>query len=488
MISLCAFDVRRASAGIVFEYYPTERPAEADIAVPRVLDELEKTGQFVARTASVRAELGRLAPTPGLRDRNLTAQELLAEINIGLKAQYDLRNDQAIVQFAAAIEKGHANPALLVTAPKYRDAMLDALVGLATTYHRRNRGDDRLRGIEIMQEVIRSFPDRLVTLRQTYGPEPDALYKAALKLLQARGTGSLVVDVDDPNALIFVNEGDPQNATFRAKLPPGKYRVLVKLPTNNGRRFDVEVHADETAKLSVDWAIASSLTATTRWIGFAGVTGKAAVAFASQIAGQRHTTLVVITMEAYKGAPAVKASLYRTSDNQIVRAFLITLDVQVEAKATALARVIANGADTSPLVVNVGPFAKDADEPTPRSNPSTEPARRPTNWWFVGAGIAGAVALAGGGSALKFALDGRAAGDQLDRVCAVSCASDVAGALIDKQDRANRLAIVSGLIGGAALIGGVVLILIGGSGQDQDRALAILPQSNGLAAAYTWRF
>ncbi|MBA2541151.1 MAG: hypothetical protein H0V17_16035, partial [Deltaproteobacteria bacterium] len=304
-IALCLFDTpHRAIAGIVFEHHPNERPADADVMIPRLLEELEKTGAFIAKPASVRGELGLRAAVSGIRDRNLTAQDLLAEINIGLKAQYDLRNDQAIVQFVAAIEKGHANPALLVASSKYRDAMLDALVGLATTYHRRNRGDDRQRSLEVMQEVIRSFPDRMATLRQTHGPEPDTLYKAALKLLQARGTGSLVVDVDDPNVLIFVNEGDhPQNATFQARLPPGKYRVLVKHPTSNGRRYDIDVQPNETAKLSVDWAIATSLTATPRWVGFVGVTDKMAVAYASQLAGQRHAAMVLITIQGHLGTP-----------------------------------------------------------------------------------------------------------------------------------------------------------------------------------------
>ena len=471
-----------ARAGIVFEYHPHERPVDAEGAIRTLLDGLERSGKFVARPASVRAELGAIAPAPGIADRNLTAAELMAEINIGMKAQYDLRNDQAILQFAGAIENGHANPALLVSSSKYRDAMLDALVGLATTYYRRNKGDDRQRSFQVMGEVIRSFPDRLATLRQDYGPEPDALYRAALKPLQARGTGSLVVDVDDPNALIFVDEGDhPQNATFRANLPAGRYRVLIKTPASNGRRYDVDVRPNETTKLSVKWAIATALTASDRWVGFSGVSEDSAVAFARQLAEPKHGALVLVSAITWNGVPAMTATLYRTSDGHVVRAYLVTLDDHAETKATALADVIANGNKfDNPSVLNVAPHEQ---RPTPEPHPS---ATRSRTIWYVAAGTL-AAGLAGGGLAAKFASDGTAAGDELTRVCAVSCTSVQARALDDKQNGANRKAIVFGAFGGVALAGSVVVVWVALS-RGTASTIAIVPHPGGASASYAWRF
>jgi hypothetical protein len=95
--------------------------------------------------------------------------------------------------------------------------------------------------------------------------------------------------------------------------------------------------------------------------------------------------------------------------------------------------------------------------------------------------------LVGGGLALKFARDGSTAGDELDRVCAVSCTSAQARGLEDEQDLANRRAIISAVIGGVALAGGVVFVLIARSGGKQP-AVSVMPEPGGASAVYAWRF
>nr|MBA2540308.1 hypothetical protein [Deltaproteobacteria bacterium] len=188
------------------------------------------------------------------------------------------------------------------------------------------------------------------------------------------------------------------------------------------------------------------------------------------------------------GTPAVKATLFRTSDGRVIRSYLATLDAQVETKAVVLAGAIAKGAvSTSPLIVNVGEGQIDEAGSTARPSPSSDPAPRRTNRWFVAAGVAGACALAGGGLALVFSLQGRSAGDDLDRICAVSCTSEDARTLLDKQDSANRKAIVLGASGGVALAAGVVFFLVGRSGRN-DTPVTIAAHPGGLAAAYAWRF
>ncbi|MBX3158366.1 MAG: carboxypeptidase regulatory-like domain-containing protein [Deltaproteobacteria bacterium] len=463
-----------ARATVVFELYAQERDDRHAAAIQILLAELEAGGGFVAMPSAVRAKLGAPLPTPAISDPKLTASDLVAHINVGFRAYLDGRFDQAIPQLAAAVEEGHANPALLVASPKYRAAMLDALVGLAVSYHRRNKGDDRARSTQVLHEMIRSFPDRLAALRDDYGPEPDDLYVVAQKALQTRGTGNLVVDVDDPAAAIFVDEGEPQNATFKANVPPGKYRVLVTQPSGaGGRRFDVDVRAGETTRLSVQLAPAMAFTATERWIGFAGVSQDTAIAYARKVLeGSGERGVVFVTVTEWKGAPALKASVHRLDSGALVRARLTLLDGN-EERVRALATSLLPNIDPGPLVETLGPRGQEAAPGAQRSS------NRTRQIVALGGGVLAAVA---GGVAVKYGLDARSASDELARACSVTCPSEVALRLEDTHDRAIRRAIIAGSIGGALAVGATLLVLSSRSGPKRA-AVVVVPSAGGFAVS-----
>lgn len=494
-MALCLATAATARAGIVFEYYLHERPAALERAIATLRAELEEGGTLVARPAAVRALLGAaVVPAPAITDRGLSPANLMAQINVGYKAYLDGRIDQAIPQLTAAIELGHANPALLVAASKYRAAMLDAMVSLAASYHRRNQGDDRKRSVAVMHELIRSFPDKLASLRDAYGPEPDGIYKGALKALQAQGTGSLVVDVDSPDALIFVDESEhPQNATFKANLPPGAYRVLIKSPKGLGRRYDVEVKANETARLSVNWALATALTATDAWVGFTGMSEAVAVHHASALAAPRgHDRVVLVSEAQVGGARALRATIYRASDGTVERAHQILLDEDVDARVAALARVVRLGGpapdDVTSLGARTGPRAATETATADGTQPSAR-SRRP---WLLAAGIAAGTGLVAGGVALTFGLDARSASNELADVCATACTSEQALALEAERDDAQRVAVIAGVVGGIALVGGVVLWLVAPSASAASSAtgegVAVEFSARHGAVTYSWSY
>ncbi len=494
-IALCLATAATARAGIVLEFHLHERPAALAKPIATLRAALETGGDLVAQPAAVRALLGAaVVPAPAITDRGLSPANLLAQINVGYKAYLDGRIDQAIPQLTAAIELGHANPALLVAASKYRTAMLDAMVSLAASYHRRNQGDDRKRSVAVMHELIRSFPDKLTSLRDAYGPEPDGIYKGALKALQAQGTGSLVVDVDAPDALIFVDESEhPQNATFKANLPPGSYRVLIKNPKGLGRRYDVEVRANETARLSVTWALATALTATDVWVGFTGMPEAVAVHHASALARPRgHDRVVLVSGAQVGGALALRATVYRASDGTVERAHQILLDADVDARVAALANVVRLGGPAPATVTNLGPRTASMDATAPGTARGTQRSTRSRRPWLVAAGIAAGTGLVASGVALQFGLYARASSNELAEVCATACTSERALALETERDDAQRMAVIAGVVGGVALVGGVVLWLVAPSASaassETGEGVAVEFSARHGAVTYSWSY
>lgn len=100
---------------------------------------------------------------------------------------------------------------------------------------------------------------------------------------------------------------------------------------------------------------------------------------------------------------------------------------------------------------------------------------------FAGIGV-GAVTL---GLGVKFMLDGKSANDDLKTACMVSCTGAEARAIEEKGKSANTRAVVASVAGAAFVGAGVVLLVLGRSGETQPE-VAITP--SGASASFTWSF
>ncbi|MGE5184263.1 MAG: tetratricopeptide repeat protein [Acidobacteriota bacterium] len=120
----------------------------------------------------------------------------------------------------------------------------------------------------------------------------------------------------------------------------------------------------------------------------------------------------------------------------------------------------------------------DEERPQPRED------RRWMQWTGIGAAGAGAIGL---GLGVKFALDGRARGDDLKKTCAVSCTSAQALAIVHDGDAANRNAVIATVAGGVMLAGGAVLFVLSRMGHETP-SVAIVPTPGGAAASYGFAF
>ena len=82
------------------------------------------------------------------------------------------------------------------------------------------------------------------------------MYRAVLRHAQTLGRGSLTITTGDDRAMIFVDGSlrGMGKATL-GDLFPGVYRVYVQAPDERGRRYAIEVKADEEHVLGVKYEI-----------------------------------------------------------------------------------------------------------------------------------------------------------------------------------------------------------------------------------------
>jgi tetratricopeptide (TPR) repeat protein len=117
--------------------------------------------------------------------------------------------------------------------------------------------------------------------------------------------------------------------------------------------------------------------------------------------------------------------------------------------------------------------------------PEQPPVANNRGWMkIVGFSAIGAGAVSFG-LGVKFMLDGKSANDDLKTKCMVSCTSADALAIQDDGKKANTRAVIAGVAGGALVVTGVVLVVLGhGSGGQPE--VAITP--TGASASYAWSF
>ncbi|HEX5063527.1 MAG TPA: hypothetical protein VFV99_29320 [Kofleriaceae bacterium] len=141
---------------------------------------------------------------------------------------------------------------------------------------------------------------------------------------------------------------------------------------------------------------------------------------------------------------------------------------------------------TTPTTTTAQP--EPLEKPEDEERPETPPAANPRGW-MKWAGIAAiGVGALGGGLAIKFALDGKSANDDLAKLCETSCTGADAKALESDGNAANRNAVIASVAGGAFLATGVVFLVLSRSGATQQPEVSLQLTRGGAAAGYAWRF
>lgn len=399
LVAALALSPRSAEAVVLLEAYVGPRPANASTVLAPLYAALEVQG-MVVQPHAVRALAREGATRSAITDPSLSPASLVDRVTRATELLHKRSYGAAAGLFESALSDAYASPGLLVADRTGHAAMMDAWIGLATS---RVRMGDHSGAEQAMQEVVRSFPDQETNVRNGYGAEPAERYRSARKQLQARGAGKLVVTTNDPSALIYVNEGArPQNAIFEADALPGTHRVLVQLPGTTGWRYDVVIEPNQKAQLDLDVRFLAAVVRSDAWIGFSFSNLEDArrnlVTYAGRLlAASEHQALILVSLTAWNGQPAVVASLYRLDTGAHVRGFLVALDGREDA---ARLRSLANGLVDKELAEQLtgrrrltaiaDPFA-----PLPGPRPAPRPPDQ-AKWALLG----GAALAAGAGVAL----------------------------------------------------------------------------------------
>jgi len=392
-----ATTTRTARPIIVLESYVGQRPLDADAIMGPLRDELEMRG-LTAQPQPVLQRIGGRAPRPGALDKHRTAAEITQPADAGYIAYTRGRFADAEAALELAVERIHRNPALLVLDTNNLDATFKILVALALSQAKQG---DTGGSVATMIELIRTFRSRPLT-RADYGPDAEQLYRAVWRQVQAMGRGQLAIQVENDQAVVFVN-GQIRGLGSAAltDLVPGIYRVFIQAPGTAGRQYEVEVNANELAELHVDWELDSSLWMTDSWNGFVFATeaerAKQAT-FAGKLARRWGQLIAVVGVMHLRGKPGVAAILYDTTGN-VVRSAIIALEGADEAMLRSLARFLADGTASDGVRV-IRDLSSRAGGASPEGLSGARPRLVPS--LLIGVG---AIALIAGGVLVAFDQD-----------------------------------------------------------------------------------
>jgi hypothetical protein len=251
------------SSSIVIESYEGERPADAAAVLAPVYAELAKRG-FIAQDKLVSVVEQSISRGAGQlsASQSADAQKAVAQ---GYAHFIDGDYQKAVESERVALALYGQATGTLAKEPALRDLEYKALMVTARSQEVLGANED---AFSSMAEAIRLLPDRPFNPSE-FDPEVRALYKRVKDELVRRGTGTLEVKVDEPTAVIFLDERFVGTGSVKLDgLLPGRYRVYIAKGDQPGRVHDVEVSAGGNASIDVSWAIDGVLRTRTGYVGF----------------------------------------------------------------------------------------------------------------------------------------------------------------------------------------------------------------------------
>jgi hypothetical protein len=352
--------------------------------------ELDRPGLVVSPSKVLAVMDG--APRSALEDPTASAPQIIDKLKLGIEHWINGRHESAESQLDVALYQARHNPALVVSDPTLRQLIPRAHVARAVSLLRLRRTEQAKLA---MAELVRTLPEQ--SILDSWGTEAEKIFQLARKELEAQGKGTLVVDVDDPATIFYLNEaGQPHRSMLSAALYPGRYRILVQDASGESRRYEITVSPNETTMLRLDWRRELEFSVSGEHVGFTFKTaaervreGDYARHFASLVRGQ---LIVVVGLVRWRKHLAMIGTIYRVDSDEPHRIGVVPLTGDQTQALHDLAAFLFSPSTPAPSVTQLRSLPWE-----PRTADAQEliELRYPMGWVLsAGAVAAGAVMVA----------------------------------------------------------------------------------------------
>lgn len=422
-------------------------------AFRRMVDSEFARPKLAIRPRAVLEAIGDGIPGPAITDPGMTSQQIIDDLRLGVEQWVNGRYDEAAKQLEEALLSAQLNPALVVSDPTLRQLIPRAHVGRAVSLLRLGR---RALAKDGIAELVRTLPEP--SILDSWGSEADKIFQLARKELEAPGKGSLVVAVDDPSTIFYVNEaGEPHRSLFAALLYPGRYRILVQDSGGRSRRFLATVASNDTTILRIQWRRDAQFTSSGDHLGFVFDSTAERVyegPYARHFAALAKSDLVIVIGRIrWHEHPALIGTLYRVSSDSAYRVGVVPITGDAASTVRELATFLLSPSKPAPRVTAL--TAPPWEAPASGTADGSLSIMYPLGWALsAGAIAAGSVTIAAGNDGAWHGYAGY-------------------------------------LLGGAGILGGITTMLLylhrGEAKPQPSTALLMAPTRAGLFAGLSWR-
>lgn len=343
--------------------------------------------------SAVLEAIGDGVPWPAAIDPGMTARKIIDDLKSGIEHWVNGRYEQAARQLEEGLGAAKHNPELVASEPTLRQLIPRAHVGRAVSLWRLRR---RALAKEAMAELARTLPEP--SILDSWGTEADQIFQLARKELGALGKGSLVVEVDDPSTIFYVNEaGQPHRSLFAAALYPGTYRIFVQDARGQSRRFHATVEPNDVAMLRIQWRRETRFSASGDHVGFVF---ESAAERTSESAYARHFAslakadlIVVVGRIRWRKRAAMIGTIYSVESGSAYRVGVVPLADDESRAVRGLATFLLSPSQPAPGVTTLA--APPWEAATSDAPPPVLGIQYPLGWALSGGALAaGAVLIA----------------------------------------------------------------------------------------------
>jgi hypothetical protein len=347
------------------------------------------------KPSDVLEAIGDGMPWPAGTEPGMTSREIIEDLKLGIEHWINGRYEQAATQLEAGLGSARLHPVLVASDAILRQLIPRAHVARAVSLWRLGR---RAAAKDAIAELVRTLPEQ--SILDSWGTEADQIFHLARKELEALGKGSLVVEVDDPSTIFYINEaGQPHRSMFAAMLHPGTYRVLVQDASGRSRRFHATVRPGDTSMLRIRWRRDTRFSSSAERVGFVFASaaermheGEHARHFATLA---KSDLVVVIGRIRWRKRAAMIGTIYSASSDSAYRVGVVPIADDEPNALRVLATFLFSPSKPAPSVTALA--APPWEAPAADATDGRPGIRYPLGWALSGGALAaGATMIATG--------------------------------------------------------------------------------------------